>query len=135
MKRLTKADSEQQDSLVRNLTEKADAVKEVLTKINALINDELNPAISEYNGIIADAEEFRNEIVGRMDDYVDGRSEKWSESEAGENYTSWKDEWEGISFEEISTLEDLEIEEVDFIEGENCPVATELEQLNAGPAE
>jgi hypothetical protein len=134
MKRLTKADSEQQESLVRNLDEKAGGVREALEKINALIREELNPAIDEYNGMITETEEFRTEIVGRMEDYVSARSEKWSEGEAGQNYTSWKDEWEGISLEEMQNLDELEIDGIGS-EGESCAVATELEQLNAGPAE
>jgi hypothetical protein len=135
MKRLTKTDSEQQDSLVRNLNEKAEAVKEVIARINSIIADELNPAISDYNSIITDADEFRNEIVGRMDDYVNERSEKWSESEVGENYSSWKDEWENLQLDEIEPMTNLQIDAVDFSEGDNCEAATNLEQANTGPAE
>jgi hypothetical protein len=135
MKRLTKADSEQQDSLVRNLTEKADTVREVLEKINALIRGELNEAINEYNGIITDADEFRNEIVGRMDDYVNARSEKWSDSDAGQNYNAWKDTWENVQLDQIELPEELTIDDVDFTEGDSCPAGANLEAADAGPAE
>jgi hypothetical protein len=128
MKRLTKGDSEQQESLVRCLREKADAVREVREKINALITGELNPAIAEYNGVLADATEFRDEIVGRMDDYISERSEKWAEGEAGESYTSWKDDWEAVSLDDMEDENELEIEE-------GCETADELEGLSSGPAD
>jgi hypothetical protein len=127
VKRLTKTDSDTQESLIRNLREKADAVSEVWIKINAMIADELNPAIAEYNGILNDADEFRNEIVGRMDDYANARSEKWTESETGQNFISWQDEWEQLDFQEMP-----DVPEMDF---DGFDAADDLEAANTGPTE
>jgi hypothetical protein len=65
-------------------------------------------ALSALNDAIQKAEDFKAEVVGAMDEYLSERSEKWTESEAGQAYSEWKDAWE--SFE----LEQAEPVEVDF---------------------
>jgi DNA anti-recombination protein RmuC len=127
MKRVTKADSEQLESFARCLREKHEEITAILAEINSTISGELNQKIAEYNGILNDADELRNEIVGRMEDYSGERSEKWSESEAGENYTAWMQEWQDISLEEIEAVDELTLDDFDE--------ADEIEALNHGPSE
>jgi hypothetical protein len=126
MKHLTKADNEQRESFVRNIKEKAESVREILEKINALITKELNPAVVEYNGVLNDSYEWRNEITGRMEDYENGRSEKWQEGEVGTAYVSWRESWEALSFETTGEFEEITFEGID---------TDELEQIASQPEE
>jgi hypothetical protein len=60
-----------------------------------------------------------------MDTYIGERSEKWAESDAGQNYESWKNDWEGYDITELSTIDEIESPETEH--------GNELEQLNPEP--
>jgi hypothetical protein len=124
MKKLTKEDNEQRDSFVACLQEKSAEVAAIVEKINAIIADELSPTIAEYNGILNDADEWRNELVGRMEDYETERSEKWQEGEAGQSYTSWREAWEQLDLSELPEIEEIEAPGID---------TEELEQIASQP--
>jgi hypothetical protein len=125
MKHLTKDDNEQRDGHIRSIKEKAEVVREILAKVNAMIFDELNPAIAEYNGAVNEADEWRNELTGRMEDYISERSEKWQEGDSGQSYSSWKDAWENLSLEQAEEIsEEIEFQELD---------TDELEQIASQP--
>lgn len=124
MKRLAKEDNEQRDSFVRCLQDKSVEIATIVAKINAIIADELNPTVTEYNGILNDADEWRNELVGRMEDYESARSEKWQEGDTGQNYISWREAWEQLDLSELPDFEEIEAPEVD---------TDELEQIASEP--
>jgi hypothetical protein len=133
MKHLTKAQVATRDELIAALRGKDKAIDDAIIEINnkidevnVLIEENLKPAIDDYNGALGDLEELRNEIVGQMDDYVNARSEKWSNSDAGSNYSSWKDEWEGI---DMSPLDD--IEPLAHLEASDPAHANEFEALSS----
>ena len=86
----------------QRLAEKAEWIK----KLGEARGD-LENAVSDYNQIVADAAAWRDEIVSEMEDYANERSEKWPESDAGQAFESWKQEWESASIEEA----DVEIPE------------------------
>ena len=85
----------------------------------------LNQSIETYNEALADAALFRDEVVGDMDDYMGERSEKWEESDSGQAYTSWKDEWEGLDLEPI--------DQIDMIDFNDPSHADELDGLADAP--
>lgn len=125
MKRLSKDDQATRQEHVDNLNEAADAVREAVAEVNALIDSKLNPAILAYNDRASDAAAFRDEIVGQMDEYVDKRSDKWRESEAGESYEAWKNDWESLDTNELSEAELIEEPDMEF--------ADELNELQSEP--
>lgn len=118
MKKLSKTDSELRDSFIRNVKEKSEEISVIIAKINAIITDELNPTIQEHNGILNDADEWRNELVGKMDDYISERSEKWAEGDSGQNYENWKGEWESLDLTGIEEFDEIETPEIDMDEFE-----------------
>lgn len=133
MKSLSKEDSQRQDDLVRQLNEHAATIREQIDAVQAAIA-ELNGAIAEYNGIVDDAVEFRDEIVAKMDDYMDERSEGWQTSESGEAYSSWKDDWEGLELNRVDTIDDIEVDGIGA-EGDSPAAAEALEGASTGPAD
>ena len=64
-----------------------------------------NSRVDDLNNLLAGAREFVGEVNGDMDEYIAGRSEKWTESDAGEAYSNWKDEWENIELDDVEHIE------------------------------
>jgi len=85
-------------------------------------------AIGEYNGVVTELAEWRDGIVGVMEEYQGERSDKWQEGDAGQQYQSWIDEWQGLEFEEIEIPEFPDFPDIEHIEVlENAP--TEAAEL------
>lgn len=118
MKRLSKQEQQQRDSLVEAMltarNKVCDAVDEYNNKISELWQP-LEDALTEYNNAVTDAQNFRDEIVGQMDDYIGERSEKWQEGDAGQAYQEWKDSWEALSLEpfEVDQPEGIDLPEIE----------------------
>src|SRR5262249_9050748 len=73
-------------------------------------------AQSVVNTKIEEATQWRTDIAAEMDEYLTERSEKWQESERGQAYQAWRDEYE----EEMDAIEldeppDIELEEPDEV--------------------
>jgi hypothetical protein len=125
MKKLNKEQEKTRADLVARLTIAAADIDKKLVEVNAMISDLLNPAIETYNAVVSDIESFRDEIVGEMDTYIGERSEKWTESDAGQNYESWKSDWESYDTTALDTIDEIESPETEH--------GNELEQLNPEP--
>jgi len=63
--------------------------------------ESLEQAIENYNSVIREAKDLRDEIVAAVDDYTSERSEKWQESERAGEYESFKSQWEDLELEEV----------------------------------
>jgi|SRR5215471_14508371 len=111
MKKLSKDDLKRRDELVQKLATAFAEVETVYDEVNTLIIDKLSNAVGKYNDILGEVASFRDEIVGKMDEYVEERSDKWRESDAGENYESWKADWENFSTEELEVPDGLDAPE------------------------
>ena len=106
MKKLSKSALTERDEFVAQLSEKREEAEAALSAAS--------DAVSEYNKLIGEVEEWRDRIVGEMDDYISERSEKWAESEAASNYESWKSAFEDLDFskiDEVATDVDSSLEE------------------------
>lgn len=126
MKRLSKEHERQKALNVEALNKAAEAVRAAVAAVNAEIGAKLNPAIDAYNAALSDAEQFKDEIAGEMDSYMDDRSDNWRNGDAGQTYDSWKSEWEGFDATELGSIEEIEEPEMDH--------ADNLEQLQHEPA-
>lgn len=104
MKRLNKDHQAERDRLRNLLQEKSAAIESAWGDFEGA-HETLVNAVDEYNGAIQEVAEWRDGIVSEMQDYYDERSERWQEGDAGQEYDSWKDEWENGDFEELETPE------------------------------
>jgi len=76
-------------------------------------------AIGDYNESLATVIEWRDGIVQEMSDYQAERSDKWQEGDAGQQYQSWIDEWEGLDLSEVEIPDmpdEPDFEHIDSIE-------------------
>ena len=65
---------------------------EIKTKAELLL--EMTDAATAYNAARDAFNQWREQIVERMDEYEGERSERWQESEAGETFQAWREAWD-----------------------------------------
>lgn len=73
--------------------------KEIATKTELL--QAVTDAATAYNAARDAFNEWREQIVERMNEYEGERSERWADSEAAELFYSWRDLWEHEAIEEV----------------------------------
>ena len=108
MKKLTADQVKTKDELVARLKAAGEDVAKYITNVNL--------AITQYNEIVGEVETFRDGVVQQMDTFYDERSEKWQESDAGNAYQSWKDEWEGLDCSEVDEVDEPDLDLMDNLE-------------------
>jgi hypothetical protein len=71
-----------------------------------------NEAVRAFNVVLEEAEAFVSDLASTFRDDYDEKSDKWKESENGESASSFVEEFENVSFEEIEAfaLPELEVE-------------------------
>lgn len=124
--------------LVDTLRTTSEAYNSQIEKIKEMLSPELDRLNELREGIeqaLETIEEESSSLVGDMEEYYEDRSEKWQESETGEQYQEWVEAWSNISSElpdvpeEVSAydFEDL-LEEVE-VEDEVLPPRDSTEGL------
>jgi len=90
-----------------------DAVIEVynakLAELFALVQE----ALEVYNATIWDAQSFRTDLVSELEGYRDERSDKWQESDRGQAFEDWIQEWENLDLDEVTIDEPEPLETPD----------------------
>lgn len=113
--KLTKKDLADHAEWVRDLEaarkEIENAVEEYNHKLNKL-NEQLESELEKYNGILEDAESWKQGIADTFQAEIDERSEKWLESDAGEAAQDFVNAWNDFSIlqETVELPEEYELE-------------------------
>jgi peptidoglycan hydrolase CwlO-like protein len=126
MKKLTKQQIEARDMLGIAINDAVAEANEAIDAFNAALDEkrgDIESAIAALNAKLEEARNWRDEIVSDQDAYYSERSDKWHESEAGENFEAWKQEFENAE------LDDVEIELPESIEHVDSDVADTLDGL------
>jgi capsule polysaccharide export protein KpsE/RkpR len=113
--KLTKEEKTRRDQLVRDLGSLICQIEDEVNNYNAEVEKlrtYVEPVVKRYNALAAEAEGFREDIVGRLDVEYDDKSEKWQDGDRGQEVRSWIDEWENLDLSEIEVEwpDELEIE-------------------------
>lgn len=88
----------------------------------------------ELAATIQEANNFINEIHSDMESYYDDKSDRWYESERGESYLEWKDQWEEeLEFEEVEQPGNLDFYQPDSIDMPEINAGEVLEELPEEP--
>ena len=115
--KLTNAEIAERDKLKEWLVDAREELKSVISLANKAIHDAASSvatAADEYNGLLANASEFRDEIVSRMRDAFDEKSDKWQESDKGQEIDTLITSIEDIDLSDIDIIEPDDIEEPDM---------------------
>lgn len=110
MKKLSKTQLAEKQRLVDKLAEAKADLDAKIQKYNQTVAEafkEVEDEVEAYNNVLQEVRDFTQGVVSEMEDYASGRSEKWQESDAGQQHEEWKTQWEAID----SDLEDYEAEE------------------------
>lgn len=69
--------------------------------------------IADILVLISEAEDLVSEVVERLQDEFDSKSEKWQDSDPGSEAIEFISEWEGIQFEEpdLTDLPNLDLDD------------------------
>lgn len=109
MKSLTSFQAEQLSDLQEKLQSASERVESAITDFNTsmseLWNDSVLESLNDYNTVVEQAREFVEERHDQMQSQYEDRSEKWQQSEKGEAFQEWLNEWE----EAQSELEDIDL--------------------------
>lgn len=103
MKHLSKEQNIQRDEIVIQLRKIEEEMTNALNKAVAEIEG-LNAIIAQYNEKLGEAETWREEITSDMQSYIDERSDKWQEGEAGSEYSEWLDTFVELSFDAVEEV-------------------------------
>src|SRR5438067_11684451 len=117
MTKLSKAELSRRDEVASRLRRTFEDLNKIVDEFNeamAAAWEKVETSLTAHNEAIADANSFKNEITQEMQDYFDGRSEKWQDGEKGQTYQSWKETWEE-EFQEadLEKPDDLDVGELE----------------------
>lgn len=74
-----------------------------LTKAEAKELDELKGAVQaawhDLDLALQNLRDFRDERVSEMQEYADGKSDKWREGDVGTAYLEWIENWESVDLD------------------------------------
>lgn len=125
MKSLSKKDLKEKDEFIKLLGDKTETINDRVQEVNEAIQ-RLNEAIDDYNGTIQDVNRWAQDLVSQMETYRDARSEKWIDSDVGQQYDSWIQSW----------ADDLnEMDEVEEVSAPSTDAITTLEDRTTAPDE
>lgn len=153
--KLTAAEKKQRDEFITTLNDKASeleaaleifssdrsqawaALQDALEEYNSAVSDawaKVTPDLEAYNDALNETREWRDDLVSRLQDEAEGKSERWSESEAGESANNWISELEGAELDdpELEAPEPLTIEEPEEVDPPELTHANTLEELREG---
>jgi hypothetical protein len=80
-------------------------------KLHSMVNTNIalvNNVIERYIEALNEMKGFVEDINSAQEDYWNDRTERWQDSDAGQDYSSWKDEWGTFYFDEPQLIEELE---------------------------
>ena len=103
---------------IRKTRDELDAAVEKFNARNAESLVPVEAAIDKLNAALIAAAEWRDGVTQEMERYAVDRSERWRESEAGQNFKLWKDQFLGLFLDEIELEKPDDLEIPDTIEPE-----------------
>lgn len=121
---MKKVDPKLIEKMADNIRTEMQNVENIREQINNMIDNRLAGAIEAYNAALSEARDFIEDAVGKMEDYVEDKSENWGDSDTGTAYMDWKSEWEGMDLENLVRPDLIEFD---------YPHADDLENLPTEP--
>ena len=101
---------------IRKARGELEAAVEKFNARNAQSLTSVKAAIDKLNAALITAAEWRDGVTEEMEQYADARSERWRESEAGQNFKLWKDQFLGLFLDELELEKPDDLELPDTIE-------------------
>jgi DNA repair exonuclease SbcCD ATPase subunit len=118
MKALSKEQIRQRDEIVAQLDERRKNIEAAIEAANEKIDEireDLVAVRDKYNEEVTKLATLRDEIVTDIENYVEEKSEKWQDSEAGSSYATWRDRFSDTDLDgiDIEMPEDIDTPDID----------------------
>lgn len=118
MRKLSREQLATRNQIAQSLDNTAGEIRSIIAKTNAALEaarEQIDALTNRFNELVQEANDFIEGVHDAQQSYANDRSEAWKESDAGQNYDSWMDEW-SAHFDELEEMDfPDEIEEPDFI--------------------
>jgi hypothetical protein len=118
--------SKQQESARDALAARMDAAGEALAQAVARYNEAtaalyvaVEAATEQANAVLEDARVYAEAVADEIEQAIEEKSERWQESEAGDNYRAWLDEWRGVGLDDVEADAPAELDAPDCPEGQS----------------
>lgn len=118
MKKICKEKQKEFNQLLSDIDKLSKEHSELIDSINSLIK-KANNIRKEFHENFNELKEFISEITSEQSDYIEGKSEKFTDSEIGQKYTEWHEQWKDIEEQiddqhnEFEAIPYTEIEEIE----------------------
>jgi hypothetical protein len=109
-------EKERQDFLTR-LRKAEEDIKTAVQDANTAIAEaarEVTSKTEEYNVIVKEVEEWKDNLANEWREAFDAKSEAWQEGDNGSQADEFISEWENLTTDELDDVEATEIETPDF---------------------
>jgi len=131
MQKISKTQLVTRDTLCRALEESYAALEKAVDAFNTArteLWDAVAVAQDAYNQVVADANEWLEDIASQLEDFVQKHSEKWQEGDRGKAYSAWYETFNNaLEASELTEPDGLELETSDQVETlADCPEEVEL---------
>lgn len=117
MTKFTKYQLAEHDTVCNQLTDKFTDLEMAIDAFNEALAkawEPLEAALSNYNDAISEANVFAEGIVSDMQEYSEGKSDKWKEGDRGTAYSAWMAQWdESLYACELSKPDDIDIANIE----------------------
>jgi hypothetical protein len=129
--KLTKDEQKTKTELSANLEKAWASVEDAVGAYNDEVNvakQKITAVIASFNDTAAQAATFIQEVASRAEGEIDEKTEKWQESDKGQEAVSWKDEWsefDADGIENIDWPEELAIEQPTVVDLDALPEEAE----------
>jgi len=113
MPKLTKAQKTAKDQISTDLANAWTDLEEAFEQYNLRVQEAfatLQAQITLYNNELSKARDFASEVAQETADYISEKSDKWQESDKGQEYQSFQEEYESLQLDDIELDEPAEIE-------------------------
>lgn len=117
MKKLSDAHLRHIDSAKVLCETSRDKLQELIEQYNEFLNEwrpKAEAVLAEYNTNLNEMRSVYEEAAEEAQDYYDGRTEKWQDSDRGQAYASWISDLENPELDELELDLTGPIEDVEF---------------------
>ena len=116
------------NTISEEISTRHEMLSSAITEFNVEVEklwDGILAKLQAYNTAVDRANEFQTAVSDSILEYVDERSEKWQDSEAGARYSAWMEEWT----DDLDTIEEGSLDKPEEVQ---IPDSVE-EEFNGRP--
>lgn len=125
MKKLSQAQIRERAEFARRLETAHTELQAAVGTANKALED-LQGALSEYDSVVGELEDWRTDIHAAMEEFVEDRPDGWTDTENGMAYIAWMSLWE-------EGFPEAELDVPSEVEMPDCMDGSSLEDLSEEP--